>query len=80
MELEKLLEIISELVEDGHGKKKLKIAYQPNYPLESGLNHVYVFEGEDGRDGAVYLCESPYGGNNYAPGVVFEDEMNFIEE
>ena len=79
MRLSDLGEIVNDLIEEGHGGKVLKIAYQPSYPLESFLNHLFILEGDDCDEEAIYLCESPYEGNKYAPDVVFKNEGDFIE-
>lgn len=85
MTVTELREILEELETNGKGNEEVKLAYQPNWPMEVKLDHVYAqqeyqeeFEDEYKSLKGVYLCQSPYGGNDYAPRVVFEDEENFI--
>lgn len=44
MDLNRLKEIIDELVEDGHGDRKVRVAGQPSYPLMYTFKGVYVEE------------------------------------
>ena len=47
---------------------EVRIAYQPNWPLCSRVASVKK------QEGCLYICESGYGGNGYAPGGLFETD------
>lgn len=79
MTVTELRRILEELEMEGRGEDQVKLAYQPNYPMEVKLSHVYAeFETDFEEISGIYLCQSPYGGSNYAPRAVFEDEENFL--
>ena len=54
---------------------EVKLAYQPSWPLCTAVASVKK------KDGVVYVCESGYGGNDYAPHCLFEsDEYVDLDE
>lgn len=70
MTVAELREILEELDDD----MEVRLAYQPHYPMEVKANHVKVAEGR------AYICQNSYGGNNYAPDGLFEDNETCLEE
>lgn len=77
-----LKNILADLESDGLGKKMVKFAHQPDYPIEGYVGHVYANQREeDDEDYAidgVYLCEDMHEVNGYASKKLFEDDENFI--
>lgn len=78
MTVEELKERLEELIENGYGDKEVKMAYQPNYPMEEPITSVMGFNGklrtddeEAERDSAVYLIHDS-NGNDYAPHRIFD--------
>ena len=57
MTVRDLMEILEMFDEDA----EVKLAYQPSWPLCTAVASVKK------KDGVVYVCESGYGGNDYAP-------------
>lgn len=55
---------------------EVKLAYQPNWPLCTKVASVKK------KDGVVFICESGYSGNDYAPGGLFEtnESLDLDEE
>ena len=55
---------------------EVKLAYQPNWPLCTKVASVKK------KDGVVFICESGYGGNDYAPSDLFEtnESLDLDEE
>ena len=54
---------------------EVKLAYQPSWPLCTAVASVKK------KDGVIYVCESGYGGNDYAPRCLFEsDECVDLDE
>lgn len=55
---------------------EVKLAYQPNWPLCTKVASVKK------KDGVVFICESGYGGNDYAPSGLFEtnESLDLNEE
>ena len=55
---------------------EVKLAYQPNWPLCTKVASVKK------KDGVVFICESGYGSNDYAPSGLFEtsESLDLDEE
>ncbi|MBQ9950722.1 MAG: hypothetical protein IJO98_01055, partial [Clostridia bacterium] len=55
---------------------EVKLAYQPNWPLCTKVASVKK------KDGVVFICESGYGGNDYAPSGLFgtNESLDLDEE
>ena len=54
---------------------EVKLAYQPNWPLAARGASAKK------KDGVVYICESGFGGNDYAPHCLFDsDESVDLDE
>ena len=71
MTVRELMEILEMFDEDA----EVKLAYQPSWPLCTAVASVKK------KDGVVYVCESGYGGNDYAPHCLFEsDEYVDLDE
>ena len=71
MTVRDLMEILEMFDEDA----EVKLAYQPSWPLCAAAASVKK------KDGVVYVCESEYGGNDYAPRCLFEsDECVDLDE
>ena len=71
MTVRDLMEILEMFDEDA----EVKLAYQPSWPLCAAAASVKK------KDGVVYVCESGYGGNDYAPRRLFEsDECVDLDE
>lgn len=71
MTVRDLMEILEMFDEDA----EVKLAYQPSWPLCAAVASVKK------KDGVVYVCESGYGGNDYAPHCLFEsDECVDLDE
>lgn len=70
MTVEELMEILEEL----DGDTKVNLAYQPHYPMKVKANHVKVYDGE------VYICQNSYGGNDYAPDHLFDDNESSTDD
>lgn len=70
MKVKELLELLEEL----DGDMEVNIAYQPHYPMTASANHLKVC------NGISYICENSYGGNEYAPNVLFDDNESDIED
>lgn len=68
---------LMEFLEEYDPDTAVKIAYQPHWPLATDATFVKEAIGTN-RYGdetrAVYICESPYGGNEYAPGCLYNDD------
>ena len=64
MTVRELMEILEMFDEDA----EVKLAYQPSWPLCTAVASVKK------KDGVVYVCESGYGGNDYAPHCLFESD------
>ena len=64
MTVRDLMEILEMFDEDA----EVKLAYQPSWPLCTAVASVKK------KDGVVYVCESGYGGNDYAPHCLFESD------
>jgi len=63
-----------ELLEDLDSGMEIRIAYQPHWPLTGEANHLKV------RNGVAYICENSYGGNEYAPGGLFDDNDSCTDD
>lgn len=70
MTVRELMEILEEL----DGDMEVKLAYQPNYPMMVEASHVKVCNGK------AFICQSGYGGNEYAPGHLFDDDESSTED
>lgn len=70
MTVAELMEILEEL----DGGMEVNLAYQPHYPMMVKANHVKVC------DGQAFICQSGYGGNDYAPDHLFDDDENCTED
>lgn len=70
MTVAELMEILEEL----DGNMVVNLAYQPSWPMMTKASHVKVF------DGQAFICESPYGGNEYAPGHLFDDDESCTDD
>lgn len=90
MTVEELKERLESLIEMGYGDKEVKMAYQPNYPIEEEITSVMGFNGkrnpdddEADREPVVYLIHND-NGNDYAPHRIFDycedDELPDEEE
>ncbi len=76
-----LLERLQELEEEGYGDAKLRIAYQPNWPLASFVENVRTVDDADRYDDeqdmqTVWIAASNtvWGENPYAPREAWEEE------
>lgn len=61
MRVKELMELLEEMDPDA----EVKIAYQPNYPLEASIDTIVDV------DGKVYIRQHPFGRNDYAPADVY---------
>lgn len=80
MTVEELKDRLEELIENGYGDVEVKMAYQPNYPIEEPITSVMGFNGkphtyddEAEREPAVYLIHDE-DGNDYAPHRIFDGD------
>ena len=62
MKVRELMEYLEEFDQD----MEVKIAYQPNWPMQVEIDEVKEAEGK------VYLCQM-FNGNDYAPEGLYED-------
>lgn len=70
MKVKELMELLEEL----DGDMEVNIAYQPRYPMTTSADHLKV------RNGIAYICENSYGGNEYAPEALFDDNESDTED
>lgn len=70
MTVAELMEILEEL----DGDMEVNLAYQPNYPMMVKASHVKVCNGH------AFICQSGCGGNEYAPGHLFDDDESSTED
>ena len=59
---------LMEILEMFNPDSEVKLAYQPNWPLCTKVASAKK------KDGVVYICESGFGGNDYAPRCLFESD------
>ena len=57
---------LMELLEEFNPDMEVKIAYQPNWPMQVDIDAVKE------ADGKVYVCQL-FNGNDYAPEGLYED-------
>lgn len=85
-----LFNVLEELMEAGHGERELRVAYQPNYPLQAHFDGVSVPEDwlpdedtepediEKRKAMPIFLvCGSSDYDNPYAPRAVFDPENQY---
>ena len=67
---------LMEILEMFDPNAEVKLAYQPNWPLCTEAASAKQ------KDGVVFICESGFGGNDYAPRCLFESDesLNLDEE
>lgn len=65
------VEQLMELLEEMEPEAEVKIAYQPNYPMEATIDTIKEV------DGTVYIRQDPYAGNDYAPAQVYEETEEY---
>lgn len=83
MTVNELIEQLQEIAEDGYGETDVRLAFQPNWPLQFEVGRVTApdeaGEGHPDEESAeepvpvVYIAEGghPHSGSPYAPGWAF---------
>lgn len=78
MTLDEMIERLEEIREEVGGSVAIRGAFQPNYPLVTGVDAITTYVSDDSDKAGVYIALGD--GRNYGSSDMWDDDFVYVNE